>query len=181
MFKSNHIWQFLGAVIIGIGFLSCDGRISADQALKEDIESFKKKINIQIDEYYPNGDFSHEIDTLLSTGHRLSIKTITDPINEVILTSIKDSINVQKHYKHFIFSVAWTKSQDGREFKEQFNIHKVLELVEKNQISIVPTYDMVLKGINVNALESSDHYCVLDLMSLPVLYQKKAIEYQKEK
>ena len=102
---------FLGILLITVlGFTSCEGRISKTQALEKDIKEFQDSVSIQVDVYKPKNYLEREVDTTLSNGFRVKIKTYTDMDNNVLFTKIKDTINYQKYYRNFKFEILVEKS-----------------------------------------------------------------------
>ena len=79
----NFIYFIL---IILIGFTSCNGRKSKRQSLSENIESFKKKSKVVIQTYSSEKDIKREIDTTLSNGFYVKIKTETNPKEDIVLS-----------------------------------------------------------------------------------------------
>lgn len=155
--KSTYLGLFCFGLLVLI-FLS-DGRITASQALKEDISTFSKTVNFEVKTYYPETYFKSELDTTLAIGAHIKITTETDAERSVILTEIKDTINYQKHYRNFIFTVEWG-TNPAITFKENFSKKRITELLEKD---FLLSSDMVLNAIDINHLNSSSEEIVLNL------------------
>ena len=64
-------------LILIIGFTSCEGRVTKNQALAEDIEEFKKTVSVQVDIHKPENYTERQVDTTLSNGFRVKIKVYT--------------------------------------------------------------------------------------------------------
>jgi len=111
-------------LVLLIGFTSCDGRQSQNQALSKSIEEFKKSASIEVDVYIPETYFERVIDTTLSNGFKVKIKTYTDTDNNVLFTKIKDTINYQTFYRNYKFDISITKN-NKLIYNESFNKQKV--------------------------------------------------------
>lgn len=111
-------------IILIISFTSCEGRKTQRQALTEDIEEFNKNAKIEVNVYNPESYVEREVDTLLSNGYRIKIKTYSDMENSVIYTKVKDTINYQTHYRNYKFDILVEK--DGKRiYFEHFNKEKM--------------------------------------------------------
>ncbi|MAX69750.1 MAG: hypothetical protein CMC76_01420 [Flavobacteriaceae bacterium] len=99
-------------LIVVIGFTSCEGRRTSNQSLADSVEEFKKTVNFQKDIYIPETYIEREVDTLLSNGFHVKIKSYSDMSNSVLFTKIKDTINYQTHYRNFKFDILVEK--DGK-------------------------------------------------------------------
>lgn len=87
--------------IIGfIGFTSCDGRKSHNKTL---VESIKDSFDVDI--YKPEGFVERDVDTLISNGFRVRIKTFVDSTRQVTYNKTEDKINHKTHYKNFKFEI----------------------------------------------------------------------------
>ena len=158
MFKKS---TFLGLFCLGLLaliFLS-DGRITGSQALKKDISTFRKTVNFEVKTYHPEIYFKSELDTTLAIGSYIKITTETDAERSVILTEIKDTINYQRHYRNFIFTVEWGKNP-ATTFKENFSKNRITELLEKD---FLLSSDMILNAIDIDHLNSSSKEIVVNL------------------
>ncbi len=102
--------NLLGLLLIFvIGLMSCEGRKTQKQALSEGIEVFKKEASLEVDLYQPETYAEREVDTLLSNGYRIKIKTSTDMENNVLFTKIKDTVNYQTYYRNYKFKISVEK------------------------------------------------------------------------
>ena len=136
-------------LIIVLGFTSCEGRITKNQALVEDIEEFKKTVSVQVDIYKPENYIERQVDTTLSNGFRIKIKAYTDMDNSVLFTKIKDTINYQTYYRNFKFDIlvekdskviynkSFDKQKVNKAFKFNTNLAKGSELYNFDKLSIL--------------------------------------------
>jgi len=113
--------NLLGLLLIFvIGLMSCEGRKTQKQALSEGIEVFKKEASLEVALYQPETYAEREVDTLLSNGYRIKIKTSTDMENNVLFTKIKDTVNYQTYYRNYKFKISVEK--EGKViYNESFN------------------------------------------------------------
>ncbi|WP_179349004.1 hypothetical protein [Winogradskyella pacifica] len=174
----KHLLTFL--IITIIGFTSCEGRKTQSQALSESIAEFKKTVNFETNVYIPETYLEQEIDTLMSNGFRVKIKTYSDMSNAVRFSKIKDTINHQTHYRNFKFDVSVTKdnkliyneSFDKKKVNKDFNYNAnlvagsdlynfdTLAVLKSIQVNDDPTYiNMVLIDI-MHAIPESDKYAL---------------------
>lgn len=157
-------------LIIIIGFTSsCEGRKTKSQALAEDIEEFKKTVNVQVEVYKPENYLEREVDTTLSNGFRVKIKAYTDMDNSVLFTKIKDTINYQTYYRNFKFDilvekdnkVIYNKSFDklkaNKAFKFNSNLVKGSELYNFDKLA-------TLNAIQVDDDPSYTNTVVIDIV-----------------
>ena len=165
-------------IIIILGFTSCEDRKTQSQALSESIQEFKKKVNFETNVYIPETYLEQEIDTLMSNGFRVKIKTYSDMSNAVRFSKIKDTINYQTHYRNFKFNISVTKdskliyneSFDKQKVNKDFNYDSnliagsdlynfdTLAVLKSIQVNDDPTYtNMVLINI-MHAIPESDKY-----------------------
>ncbi|MFP4846899.1 hypothetical protein [Winogradskyella sp. PE311] len=153
--------------ILIIGFTSCEGRKTQRQALNEDIAEFKKNITIQKDVYQPETYTEHEVDTLLSNGYRIRIKTYSDMENTVLITKIIDTINYQNHYRQYKFDILIEKEGHSI-FNESFDKSKINTLLGNNSKGIKNSLNKnfeklaILKSIQLKDYISED-YVLIDL------------------
>lgn len=168
MCKSKFKFMVLVA-IIALGFINCDGRRNTQQALSESISEFKKRVNIEIDVFIPEGYTAHEVDSVLDNGFDVSIKTYTDMEHSTTQTRIKDTINYQTHYRNYIYNILIKKS--GRDiYKEQFTKEKANRVLgyTSDLVSESELHDFdklaVLKRVAVNSEKSSKHSVAIDIM-----------------
>jgi len=155
-------------LILVIGFTSCEGRKTSNQALSESIEEFKKDVTLQIDVYEPETYIEREVDTLLSNGYHVKIKTYTDLDNSVLFTKIKDTINYQIYYRNFKFDILVEK--DGKliyqEHYDKSRINKALGY-SSNINSSIPTHNFnksaTLKSIQIDDELSTNKAIFIDI------------------
>ncbi len=111
-------------LVLVLGFTSCEGRKSQNQALSESINEFKKSASLEVDVYVPETFLEHEVDTTLSNGYHVKIKTYTDEENNVLFSKIKDTINYQTYYRNYKFDISVIK--EGKLiYSEVFDKQKV--------------------------------------------------------
>ncbi|MCB0398746.1 MAG: hypothetical protein KDD26_03820 [Winogradskyella sp.] len=156
-------------LILIVGFTSCEGRITKNQALAEDIEHFKKTVTFQIDVYKPENYVEREVDTTLSNGFRVKIKTYTDMDNSVLFTKIKDTINYQTYYRNFKFDIlvekdnkviynkSFDKQKANKAFKFNSHLVKGSELYNFDKLAI-------LNAIQVDDDPSYTNTVVIDVV-----------------
>ncbi|WP_299111560.1 hypothetical protein [uncultured Winogradskyella sp.] len=156
-------------LIIGIGLSSCEGRKTQNQALSESIEEFKKTVNFETNIYIPETYIEQEVDTLMSNGFRVKIKTYSDLSNAVRFSKIKDTINYQMHYRNFKFDISISKD-DKEIYNENFDKQKINKVFKYNA-NLVSGSDLynfntlaVLKSINVNDDPSYKNMVLIDIM-----------------
>lgn len=146
----------LGLFIICLLVLSsCNGKKTKHQALAESIETFKKTVHFEKEVYIPEVFATHSIDTLMSNGFHVKIKTYSDSANAVHFSKIKDTINYQTYYRNFKFDISVTK--DNKEiYNKSFDKQKVNKAFNYNSKlaagSDLHNFDTlaVLKSIEVN-------------------------------
>ncbi|WP_138433912.1 hypothetical protein [Winogradskyella algicola] len=156
-------------LIVTLGFISCEGRITKNQALVEDIEEFKKTVSIQVDIYKPENYTEHQVDTTLSNGFRVKIKAYTDMDNSVLFTKIKDTINYQTYYRNFKFDIlveknskviydkSFDKQKANKAFKFNPNLVKGSEFYNFDKLAI-------LNAIQVDDDPSYTNTVVIDVV-----------------
>lgn len=155
--------------ILLIGFTSCGDRKTQGQALAESIEEFKKTVNFETKVYIPETYTEREVDTLMSNGFRVKIKTYTDMTNAVHFSKIKDTINYQTYYRNFKFDISVTKD-DKLIYNESFDKQKVNKALNYNSKlaagSDLHNFDAlaVLKSIEVNDDPTYTNMVLIDLM-----------------
>lgn len=156
-------------LIIGIGLSSCEGRKTQNQALSESIKEFKKTVNFETNIYIPETYIEQEVDTLMSNGFRVKIKTYSDLSNAVRFSKIKDTINYQMHYRNFKFDISISKD-DKEIYNENFDKQKINKVFKYNA-NLVSGSDLynfntlaVLKSINVNDDPSYKNMVLIDIM-----------------
>lgn len=159
-----------GLLVLLIGFTSCEGRKSHSQSLAESIAEFKNNVSLEIGVYVPETFLEREVDTLLSNGYRVKIKTFTDIENNVLFTKIKDTINYQTFYRNYKFEIKVFK-HGKLIYNEMFNKQKVNQLFKYydglNSSSLLSNFDKlaVLKSIQVN-----DNPLLINRVQIDVLY-----------
>ncbi len=156
-------------LIIVIGFTSCEGRKTQSQALSESIEEYKKSASLEVDVYHPETYVEREVDTLLSNGYRVKIKTFADMDNSVLFTKIKDTINYQTYYRNYKFDIRVEKN--GKLiYKERFDKSKANKALNYNSNyasgSQLYNFDKlaVLKSIQVDEDVSLKNVVAIDIM-----------------
>ena len=148
---------------------SCEGRKTQNQALKESIEAFKKKVNFETHVYIPETYFEREVDTFLNNGYRVKIKTYSDMSNSVLFSKIKDTINYQTHFRNFKFEISVEKANELI-YHESFNKIKVNEAfnykADLSSSSELYNFDKlaVLKSIEVSDDPSFTDTVVINIM-----------------
>lgn len=142
-------------LLLVICFTSCEDRKTSQQALAESIEAFKKKVNIEVDIYIPETYMEQQIDSTLSNGFRVKIKTYADMDNSVRFSKIKDTINYQTYYRNFKFDIRVEK-EDKLIYEESFDKQKVNKAFgyNSNFVSGSDLYNFnklaILKSIQIN-------------------------------
>ncbi|NRR90780.1 hypothetical protein HSX10_04280 [Winogradskyella undariae] len=156
-------------IIIVIGFTSCENRKSKSQALSESVKEFKKTVNLETNVFIPDTYFEHEVDTLISNGYRVKIKTYTDMSNSVLFSKIKDTINYQTYYRNFKFDITVSKNEKVI-YQENFNKEKVNKAFNYNP-NLVEGSDLynfdklaILKFIQVNDDPTYKNMVVIDIL-----------------
>lgn len=163
----KHLFGLL--LLLTIGFTSCEGRKTQNQALSESIQEFKKIVNFETNVFIPESYIEREVDTLMSNGYRVKIKTYTDMTNSVRFSKIKDTINYQTHYRNFKFEVSITKDKKLI-YSENFDKQKVNKafIYKSNLVSGSDLSDFdtlaVLKSIEVNDDPSYTNMVVIDVL-----------------
>ncbi|WP_179018960.1 hypothetical protein [Winogradskyella forsetii] len=155
--------------LLTIAFTSCEGRKTQRQALSESIEEFKKTVHFETNVYIPETYLEQDVDTLMSNGFRVKIKTYADMSNAVRFSKIKDTINYQTYYRNFKFDISVTKD-DKVIYNESFNKKKVNKAFNYNG-NLVSGSDLhhfdrlaVLKSIQVNDDPSYTNMVLIDIM-----------------
>lgn len=163
--------NILGLLLFTIlGFISCEGRITKNQALAKDIEEFNKTVSVQIDVYKPESYTERQVDTTLSNGFRVKIKAYTDMDNSVLFTKIKDTINYQTYYRNFKFDILvekdnkiiYNKSFDKQKANTAFNFNANLlkgsDLYNFDKLAIL------------NAIQVDDDPSYTNTVAIDVMY-----------
>jgi hypothetical protein len=156
-------------VILVIGLTSCEGRKTSNQALSESIEEFRKNATIEVDVFIPETYVEKEVDTVLSNGYRVHIKTFTDFENSVRFSKIKDTINYQTHYRNYKFEISVSKN-NKLIYNESFNkirVNKDFNYNNKAEAdSNLYNFDKlaVLKSIQVNEESSLKNTVGIDIL-----------------
>lgn len=157
-------------LIIILGFTSCEGRVTKNQALAEDIEEFKTTVSVQVDIYKPENYTERQVDTTLSNGFRVKIKAYTDMDNSVLFTKIKDTINYQTYYRNFKFDIlvekdskiiyneSFDKQKANKAFKFNPNLVKGSELYNFDKLAIL------------NAIQVNDDPSYTNTVAIDVAY-----------
>ena len=99
MFKTLYINKLLLLFLVSIiTLISCDGRKTKNDALKESITKFRDSVSpFEISEYIPNIYSEIKTDTILSNGFTVKISAITD-MDHSILKEIKTDTTIVKQY-----------------------------------------------------------------------------------
>ncbi|SHH51246.1 hypothetical protein [Winogradskyella jejuensis] len=145
--------------ILIIAFTSCEGRKSHTKALSESIEAFKAKTTIEKVEYIPENYREIAIDTTLSNGFSIKIKTFTNMNNHITIEDAKDSLFLKKHYRTVNSHISITH-QDHNIFEK--TIDKSFLITQNERLSDYLTIAN-LKGVWINQLQSSNSQVVLDI------------------
>lgn len=157
-------------LILVIGLTSCEGRKSQSQALSESIDEFKKSASLEVDVYVPETYLEHRVDTTLSNGYKVIIKTYSDEENNVLFSKIKDTINYQTFYRNYKFDISITKNGQliynesfdkprvNKDFNYNFNKYSCSNLRDFDKLS-------VLKSIQVN-----DDLSLKNVVGIDIIY-----------
>lgn len=156
-------------IILIIAFTSCEGKKTKSQALSESIEEFKKTVNFETNVYIPESFMEREVDTTLSNGFHVKIKTYSDMSNAVRFSKIIDTINYQTHYRNFKFEVIvskndkeiYNKSFDKKKINKAFNYSN--KLMSGSDLYNFDTL-AVLESINVNDDPSYTNMVIIDIV-----------------
>ena len=166
----NQMKHLLGLlIIITISVTSCEGRKTKSQALSESIQKFNKTVNFETNTFIPETYLEQEVDTLMSNGYRVKIKTYADMSNAVQFSKIKDTINQQTHYRNFKFDVTVLKD-DKQIYNESFDKQKVNKAFnfDANFVAGSELYNFntlaVLKSIHVNDDPTYTNMVLIDIM-----------------
>lgn len=156
-------------LLLIIGFTSCEGRKTSQQALSESIEEFKKKVNLETHVYIPGDYMEHEVDSILSNGFRVKIKTYADMERSVRFSIIKDTVNYQTHYRNFKFDIRVEK-EGQLIYEETFDKLKVNKTLgySDDLSSNSPFYNFsssaVLKSLSLDEENSLTNEIHINLM-----------------
>jgi len=167
----KHLLAIL--TLCSIALMSCEGRKTQQQALFESIEEFKKTVSFEKHVYIPESYMEQEVDTLMSNGFRVKIKTYTDMTNAVHFSKIKDTINYQTYYRNFKFDVSVTKDEQEI-YNESFDKQRVNKAFNYNT-NLIAGSDLyqfntlaVLKSIQVNDDPAYTNRVAVDILySIP--------------
>ena len=163
----KHLFGLLAILVIG--FTSCEGRKTSNQALSESIEEFRKNATIEVDVFIPETYLEKEVDTVLSNGYQIHIKTFTDFEHSVRFSKIKDSINYQTHYRNYKFQISVRKN-NKLIYNESYNktrVNKDFNYNDQTEAgSILYNFDKlaVLKSIQVNEDSSLKNTVGIDIL-----------------
>lgn len=167
-------------IVMVLGFTSCDGRKTKNQALNESVDNFKKSVTIQVDEFVPEKYAEREVDTTLFNGFKIKIKHYTDMDNSVLFSKIKDTINYQTYYRNFKFDVMVEKDNKFI-YKKSFNKTEANKILgyEPNLNRSSPFYNFeklsVLQSIKVNYDITSTNEVAIDIVYAIPNTNKKAL------
>ena len=167
----KHLLAIL--TLCSIALMSCEGRKTQQQALFESIEEFKKTVSFEKHVYIPESYMEQEVDTLMSNGFRVKIKTYTDMTNAVHFSKIKDTVNYQTYYRNFKFDVSVTKDEQEI-YNESFDKQRVNKAFNYNT-NLIAGSDLyqfntlaVLKSIQVNDDPAYTNRVAIDILySIP--------------
>lgn len=157
-------------LLLIIGFTSCEGRRTPKQALSESIEEFRNTATVEVDVFIPDTYDEREVDTTLSNGYRIKIKTFVDKEHNVLFSKIKDTINYQTYYRNYKFTIDVFKN-NKLIYSEEFNKPRVNKDFNYNNEDITASklynFDKlaVLKSIQVK-----DHPLPKNKVGIDVLY-----------
>ncbi|NRD22519.1 hypothetical protein HNV10_04660 [Winogradskyella litoriviva] len=160
---------FLILVLSSIIFASCEGKKTQSEALLDSIEDFKKTVNLESNVYIPETYIEHEVDTIMSNGYHVKIKTYSDMSNAVRFSKIKDTINYQTYYRNFKFDISVAKD-DKEIYNESFDKQKINKVfnykTDLEYNSDLYNFDKlaILKAINVNDDPSYINMVLIDIM-----------------
>lgn len=152
-----------------LGFTCCEGRKTSHQALSKSIEEFKKNVTLETHVYIPETYMEHELDSTLSSGFRIKIKTYSDMEHSVRFSKIKDTVNYQTHYRNFKFDIHIEK-EGQLIYKESFDKLKVNKTFgyRDDFSSASPFYNFstlaVLKSISLDDENSSNNEVHINLI-----------------
>lgn len=99
--------------IVAIGFLSCEGRKSKKEALKDSVVTFKKKNPVNQIDYIPEAYAERVTDSILSTGINVSIKESVDMKNAVIKSIDNQDTTQKQYYRHLSTKVTVRNSNNN--------------------------------------------------------------------
>jgi len=156
-------------LILVIGLTSCEGRKSQSQALSESIDEFKKSASLEVDVYVPETYLEQRVDTTLSNGYKIVIKTYSDEENNVLFSKIKDTVNYQTYYRNYKFDISITKNEQLI-YSESFDKPRVNEDFNYNSPNSSGSYlrdfdkFSVLKSIQVNDDPSLKNVVGIDII-----------------
>ncbi|WP_400079983.1 hypothetical protein [Winogradskyella sp. R77965] len=165
-------------LILGIATTSCEGRKSQNQALAESIEAFKEATIFEKVMYTPETYHEVVIDTLLSNGFRVKIKTYSDMNNSTLLEEFKkDTTIYKKFYREHLsdLEVYYNDSlvASKRINKSLFTNQKDLDFWKKAILGFVSING--LKSLK-NELALNIYYCVPETdicKDFLIIYDKK--------
>ena len=162
--------HLLGLLIIVISFTNCEGRKTKSQALSESIQKFNKTVNFETNTFIPETYLEQEIDTLMSNGYRVKIKTYADMSNAVQFSKIKDTINQQTHYRNFKFDILVEK-EGQLIYKESFDKHKANQLFgyRDDYVPDSPLYDFDKLGV-LQSIQVDDEPSLKNTVLIDVIY-----------
>ena len=163
----NRIFGLL--LVLVIAFTSCEGRKTQSQALSESIDEFNKSATLEVAIYHPKNYYEREVDTLLSNGYRVKIKTYSDMDHSVLFSKIKDTINYQTYYRNFKFDIRVEK-EGQLIYNESFDKLKINKALDYNSNytsgSLLYNFDKlaVLKSIEIDNDSTLTNIVAIDIM-----------------
>lgn len=144
---------FLLITCISFGFiaLSCDGRVSKRDSLKQSISKFKNSVKrVEIVEYVPEEYSEMQTDTILSNGFRVEIKNFTSMEASILREYISNNTNYKQHFRQIESEITVYKN-DKLIFKNNFNEAFLRENLEGD---ILPLKDYLSNGLCIDQMAS---------------------------
>lgn len=148
---------------------NCDGRKSNNNSLSESVQEFNKDFKAEVITYQPKDYIEIEVDTLLSNGYNVKIKTYTDLNNSVVFSKIVDTINYKTYHRNYKFDIRVEK-HGKLIFKETFDKVKANKKMgyKSNLATDSPLYNFnelaILKSITVDDEPSIKECVMINLM-----------------
>jgi hypothetical protein len=162
--------HFSVLLLLFVAFISCEGRKTQNQALAEDIEDFKKVVSYEVNVYVPETYMEREVDTLLSNGFYIKIKTYSDMDNSVLFTKIKDTVNYQTYHRNFKFDII-VKKNDELLLNRHFDKKSINKLFKYDTVtkSNIEGYDFYKLGV-LNSIQIDTSLQSTDLIKIDIIY-----------
>lgn len=168
MYKAFKNLSLLFLLVV-LCLINCEGRRTNNQALKQDINDFKKDISFDNITYVPETYSEHIIDTSFNNGLSVKLKLYTDMTSSVLHTLIKDTINHQTHFRNYAFEVTLVKN-NKRIFNEVFNKERVIKEFNFNGLSQINKgfryfqEQAILHSASINHELSNNKTVTIDLL-----------------